>query len=367
MEIFFIISSVIYLLLHLFLYYGLLRSMKLKKNENAELPSLSVIVAGRNEEKNIVSCIRSLSNLNYPENLLEVILVNDNSTDNTFELMKNASKDYPFIKVINSQKSNSGNLKGKANAIDNAISVCKGEIIVSTDADCEVNPDWAQNTVKYFNENTGMVCGFTKIKSDNSLFAKLQCIDWIYLLSLASSSAGLKMILNCIGNNLSFSKKAYDSVGGYASINFSVTEDLALMRKINSDKKSEVLFPVDKKNLVSTLPCENLNELFSQKRRWFRGGTGINFLGYIVGAELYTMNILLVFGLFIISIKLYLILVAVKLISEFILLHRVFKEFDMQNYYKYYFLFMFYFAFVGLTLPWSFLFGKEINWKDRKF
>lgn len=367
MEIFFIVCSILYFLLHLFLYYGLTRSMRLKKSNEDELPSISVIVAGRNEEKNIVSCIRSLTKLNYPEDLLEVILVNDNSTDNTFQLMKEASKNHSFIKVINSQKSISGNLKGKANAIDNAIAISKGKIIVSTDADCEVNPDWALNTVKYYNESSGMVCGFTVIKNKNSLFAKLQCIDWLYLLTLASSSAGLNMILSCIGNNLSFSKKAYESSGGYSSINFSVTEDLALMRKINSGKKFKVLFPVDKKNLVSTLPCNNLSELFSQKRRWFRGGTGINFLGYIVGAELYIVNILLIFGLFLISFKLYILLVAMKIISEILLLYKVFREFEMQEYYKYYFLFIFYFALVGLSLPWSFVTGKEINWKDRKF
>ncbi|HMS64976.1 MAG TPA: glycosyltransferase [Ignavibacteria bacterium] len=367
MEIFFIISSILYLLIHLILYSGLLRSINLKKNENKILPAISVIVAGRNEEKNIVRCINSLAKLKYPPDLLEIILVNDNSTDSTYDLMLNSTKEHKQFKVINSVKSSNGNLKGKANAIDNAISICKGELIISTDADCEVNPDWALNTVKYYLGNTGMVCGFTIIENDSSIFAKLQCIDWVYLLTLASSSAGLKMILSCIGNNLSFSKNAYNSVGGYSSIEFSVTEDLALMRKINSDKKFIILFPVDKSCLVTTLPCKSLSELFSQKRRWFRGGTGINFLGYIVGALLFAMNILLVLGLFFLSIKLYLALVLLKLISEFILLHKVFREFEIQSYYKYYFIFSFYFAFVGLMLPISFLSGKEINWKGRKF
>src|SRR4030095_8571351 len=121
-----------------------------------------------------------------------------------------------------------------------------GKIILSTDADCRVPPDWVLSTVSYYESNTGMVCGFTSVKSENSLFAKVQNIDWMYLLTLASASTGLRMIMSCVGNNLSFRKESYENAGGYESIDFSVTEDLALMRKIDSMKEYNIHFPVDK-------------------------------------------------------------------------------------------------------------------------
>ncbi|MEO8209507.1 MAG: glycosyltransferase [bacterium] len=366
-EVFFISISVLYLLTHLFLYFGFKKSFALTKNQNSYCPKVSVIVAGRNEEKNIVRCITSLSKLNYPKELLEIILVNDNSTDKTFNLMTESIQDFNFFKVINSGKNISNNLKGKANAINTAIEICTGDIIISTDADCEVPVNWINETVLYFDKKTAMVCGFTMIEFKKSLFAKVQCIDWMYLLSLASSSAGLRLILSCVGNNLAFTKNAYEQTGGYESIGFSVTEDLALMRKINSNKNYVIKFPVDKECLVETLPCKNMHELFSQKRRWFRGGIGINFLGYIIGFELYSMNLLIILGLFFLNFKLYIALIIIKIISEMILISETFQRFNLKELYKYYPLFILYFAFYGLTLPFTFIFHTKIKWKERKF
>ncbi|MBL8007890.1 MAG: glycosyltransferase [Ignavibacteria bacterium] len=367
MEIFFIVVSILYFLIHIVLFRGLRKSFSLNILPGTVYPKVSVIVAARNEEDNILKCIESLAEINYPEELLEIILVNDKSDDRTFEIMKNSERLHPSFKVINSHKNESPNLKGKANAIDNAVDISTGDIILMTDADCTVNPEWVKNTVRYYIPGTGMVCGFTLMNDRKSLFSVLQSADWLYLLSLASSSAGLNSILSCIGNNLSFSKEAYRFTGGYKLIKFSVTEDLALMRKINSGKNFRVSFPVDKNCLVYTNPCRSIQEVFSQKRRWFRGGTGINFLGYITGAELYLMNFLLVSGLFFLNLKLYLFLICIKIISELILLHKPVKEFGLTSFYFYYPLFMIYFAFTGLLLPWTFLAGSKIKWKGRKF
>lgn len=367
METTFILITFLYFILHIVLFAGLIRSISLQKNDKNPLPKVSVIVAGKNEDSNIRECIRSLSELKYPEGLLEIILVNDRSADNTFEIMKEETKYLPVFKVISSIPDVQGILKGKANAIDNAIDMSSGDIILCTDADCIVKPDWVLNSVKYYSASTGMVCGFTKMRDDGSVFTKLQSIDWLYLLTLASSSSGLDMILSCIGNNLSFSRETYKNSGGYRSIKFSVTEDLALMRKVNSDNKYEIRFPIDKECLVLTNPCRNITELFSQKRRWFRGGTDVNLLGYILGFELYMVNILLIFGLLFLDIRLYLMLVSVKIISEMLLMSVTFRKLNLNSYFLMYPLFIFYFAIVGLLLPLSFLSGKKIKWKGERF
>ena len=341
--------------------------MRLKKNKSAEYPKVSVIVACRNESENIERCINALAKTEYPAGLLEIILVNDNSTDDTLEKMSLAAKGNPVFKIINTEAKESGNLKGKANALDMAIKICTGDYIVSTDADCEVGPYWVRETVKYFIENTAMVCGFTKIKPEKGIFSKLQNLDWMYLLTLASASSGLNMILSCLGNNLSYSKKAYMEIGGYTGINFSVTEDLALMRKLNSDKRFKVVYPVNNHCIVETLPCRSIPELMSQKRRWFRGGTGINLLGYLIGFELFSVNFLLLSGFIFLDLKIYLLLIILKTLSELLLINKVLFTFKLQYLYKYYIIFIFYFAAYGLFLPLSFITGKKIKWKGREF
>lgn len=347
--------------------YGLRKSVNIRPADNAGEPEISVIVAGRNESGNISDCINSLKLTVYNKDSIEFILVNDNSTDDTLELMNDSVKGDGRFKVISSFLSGSSNLKGKANAIDNAVGIAEGELIISTDADCKVPEYWVKKTAEYFSKDTGMVCGFTFIEHNNSLFGLMQCIDWFYLLSLASGSSGLDKIMSCIGNNLSYSKEAYQSVGGYESIKFSVTEDLALMRKINSSDKYKILFPLNRDCLVRTKPCGNIREVFSQKRRWFRGGIGINLLGYITGFFLYAANFMLIFGLFFMSVKLYLILIFIKFLSELILLMPAFKIYDVKYLYKFYPVFSVYFAVYGLLLPLSFLFKKGITWKDRNF
>jgi cellulose synthase/poly-beta-1,6-N-acetylglucosamine synthase-like glycosyltransferase len=328
---------------------------------------VTVIVAARNEEEVIAKCIKYLKGLKYDKELFEIILVNDKSTDRTKEIMVNETRGLEEFKVIDSNNLETTSLKGKANAIDSAIKTAKGDILFTTDADCEVPENWIEETIKYYENNTAMVCGFTILKYDKSLFAKIQSLDWMYLLSIATCSSGINMILSCLGNNLSFGKKVYNNIGGYNKVGFSVTEDLALMRKIDTYERFKIKFPVLPGAIVKTDPCKNLKELYYQKKRWFRGATGINYLGFILGIELYAMNFLLLFGFLLINPLAYLILISIKVISELLITIPVYNKLKIRKLLKYFPLFQIYFAVYGLLLPVSFIFGKGISWKERKF
>ncbi len=360
--------SVLYLLLHLIFFIGYLKSKNCKILSDNQKIKVSVIVAARNEEYNISNCIRALKKLDYPPELLEIIIVNDESTDNTKDLMiKETIKDNKFI-VIDSRKSSNNNLKGKPNAIDTAIEKSKGDIIFITDADCEVPVNWVKNLVNYYiDKSVGMVCGFTNIKNDHKLFSAMQSLDWIYLLSLATSSAGINKPLSCIGNNISFRKNVYFEVGGYGGINFSITEDLALMRTIANSRKYEVKFPIDSECIVNTLPCLNISELYNQKKRWFKGGIGINMLGYLLGFELYIMNLILIFGLIFLNPYIYIILILLKIFSELLIMIPVYKKLKFRKLIIYFPAYQIYFAIYGLILPFTFMLGSKIKWKEREY
>jgi cellulose synthase/poly-beta-1,6-N-acetylglucosamine synthase-like glycosyltransferase len=365
MDIFVIVSSIIYLALHILFFLGFLRSNSLKINANANC-KVTVIVAARNEEKIISNCISSLKKLNYDKKLLEIILVNDKSTDNTKSIMLNKTKGNGAFKVIDSDNTETNNLKGKANAIDSAIKIATGDIILMTDADCIVSPDWVSETVKFYSDNVQMVCGFTKINYKNSFFAKLQALDWIYLQSLASCSSGIGKILSCIGNNISFTKSVYNNIGGYKNIDFSVTEDLALMRRINSDKHYKVIYPVNAECAVITEECKTIKELYNQKKRWFKGGLGINFLGWILGLELYIVNLNLLIGIFLFDLNLFFALILIKFASELLIILPVYFKLKFKNIILLFPIFQVYFAIYGLLLPFTFLLNPKINWKERK-
>ena len=114
---------------------------KFGKIKEAQFPSATVIVAARDEEDNILTCLESLDKIEYPEEKLEIIIVDDNSTDRTGEIIADFIAHKPKFKCIK-PKREIGELKGKTNAIANAVEVSSGEIILTTDADCTVFPGW---------------------------------------------------------------------------------------------------------------------------------------------------------------------------------------------------------------------------------
>jgi cellulose synthase/poly-beta-1,6-N-acetylglucosamine synthase-like glycosyltransferase len=366
MEVFSVVSSLIYTLLHILFLIGFLRSNSLRKKSNTVGTKVTVIIAARNEEKIISNCISSLKNLTYDKSLLQIILVNDKSTDKTKSIMLNETIDLNHFYVIDSDDTSDKNLKGKVNALDSAIKIATGDIVMMSDADCIVPPNWVSETVKYYTDNVAMVCGFTKINYKNSFFAKLQALDWIYLQSLASCSSGIGKILSCIGNNLSFTKNVYAEIGGYEKIDFSVTEDLALMRRIDSDKKHRVIYPVNPDCAVITEECKTVRELYNQKKRWFKGGLGINFLGWILGFELYIENLILIIGIFLFKPEFYILLISIKIISELLIILPAYHKLRFKGLIYYFPLFQVYFAVYGLLLPFTFLLSKKIDWKGRK-
>lgn len=366
MVIFTLTLIILYFLTHLFLRYGLQKSLSLAVVNPSPENKVTIIVAAKNEEKIISDCISSLKTLTYNKENLEIFLVNDKSTDKTKEIMLRETAGLNYFKVIDSRPESSTNLKGKANALDTAIHQSSGEIIIGTDADCKVNKDWVQEVAKYYDSETAMVCGVTFINSSKSMFHKVQALDWIYLQTLASASSGINMTLSCIGNNLSFRKNVYEELGGYSNIKFSVTEDLALMQEMHA-KKYKLKYPVNEKSLVETNACKDLNELFKQKRRWFRGGLKINILGLLLGLEMYPVNLILIFGSLFLSWEIYFLFIAIKILSEIALIAKPVSIYKFTSLYKFFIQFQIFFAFYGLILPWTFLFNTKIHWKDRKF
>jgi cellulose synthase/poly-beta-1,6-N-acetylglucosamine synthase-like glycosyltransferase len=156
-------------------------------------------------------------------------------------------------------------------------------------------------------------------------------------------------------------------MGGYSSIKFSVTEDMALMRTIRKENKFEIKYPVERNTIVFTKPCSNFIELMQQKRRWFKGGVKVNFLGYITGIELYLANMIFIFGIFFLPVYIFFIFLLNKLISELLIIILYCKKMGIKKLIRFFPLYQFYIALYGLILPWTFIFNKKIKWKNRKF
>jgi cellulose synthase/poly-beta-1,6-N-acetylglucosamine synthase-like glycosyltransferase len=328
------------------------------------LPSISVIVAARNEKDNILECMESLSNLEYPEGKMEIIIVNDRSTDNTGEIIEDFIKDKPLIKTIIPREPQ-GALKGKANAIDSAIDIATGEIILTTDADCTVSRTWARTIASYYTKDVGLVCGYTTQQS-YSLFSGMQGIDFVYLLTVAAGAMNRGNPNSCIGNNMSYRKSAYEESGGYKNIPFSVTEDFKLLMAIHELNKYEIIFPLDPGALVVSKPCPNFKTLYHQKKRWGVGGLDSDLRGFAVMAKGIVAHIGMMLTPFFFS-PVAVLLCLVKIFADLFFSYSIYKKLKIDFNIKYFLAFELYFILYVTFLPLVVLRSRKVKWKGREF
>ncbi len=337
---------------------------KFPKIKEEDFPKASVIVAARNEEENILRCLESLDKLIYPENKLEIIIVDDNSTDKTGELIDNfISGKARFKKIVT--KKEIGGLKGKTNALANAIDISTGDIILTTDADCSVNPKWAYTTASFYQENVAIVNGFTSQISNNN-FSGMQSIDFIYLLIVASGTVNLGKPISCIGNNMSYRKSAYLEVGGYENLPFSVTEDSNLLLAISRLKKYKIIYPLEKDALVTSIACPNFKALYRQKKRWAIGGINVPKRGHLLMVFAFVTNLMVLLTPIFFS-PTWISFVLLKLLIDFLLLYPVHKYLEIEKDLKYFFGFELYYIIYVLVLPFSILFSRKVIWKERRY
>ncbi len=332
--------------------------------KESELPSATVIVAARNEENNIIRCLDSLDKLIYPDGKLEIIIVDDKSTDSTGKLVEEfiAGKER-FKKIIT--KKEIGRLIGKTNALANGIEIASGEVILTTDADCEVNPKWAMTIASYYLNDVAAVNGYTTQLAADA-FSGMQALDFIYLLVAAAGTINLKIPISCIGNNMSYRKSAYNEVGGYANLPFSVTEDFNLLKSIYKLKKYKIIFPLNPDSLITSIPCKNITEIYRQKKRWSVGGLDVPLRGYFIMAWGFVANLAVLLTPFLFS-SVWLSLVIFKIAIDFFLIYPVLKILGLQNNLKYFFIFQLYYTFYVVSIPFILAINRKVIWKGREY
>lgn len=328
-------------------------------------PFVSVIVAARNEEHNIGRCLESLSRLSWPHELLEVIVVNDRSDDATPAIVSDYASRFPFVTLL-SATPGTGHLAGKTNAVTQGIDASRGEIIMMTDADCSVPPSWIEETVKYYTDDSiGLVPGFTAIRHRN-LFEAIQTIDWFGLFTVASATNSLGFPVTAVGTNFTVRRAAYDAVGGFRGIPFSVTEDYALFHAVTSHPDYRAVFPMDASALVTSEPCPTWKDLYRQRKRWFTGGKGMDFASMGIFGVIWVMHVLLMTA-FVIDPGIALTALAIKACADVLLVLPALIRFRQPGlllvlpFYELYF-----FAYVVAFPPIVLVHGNVV-WKDQKF
>ncbi len=249
------------------------RTKKHSPAKELHYPTVSILLAFRNEEQCLERCISGLKALNYPRDKVEILLLDDQSDDQSVEIAQNLIKDDGRFRLISVPESK-GKLQGKMHALSYGIKFAKSEILAVTDADCYTEQDWLVDSIRYMTSKTGLLGAFTHIDDrDNSYFSKLQNNDMHILQTIAARSAFMNKPLTLLGNNMFFRRDAYDEIGGYEALDFSITEDFALMNAIQKTKKWNIVyrFP-SKRSRVIAKAEKSFKDLGAQRLRWVAGG-----------------------------------------------------------------------------------------------
>ncbi|MBN2166509.1 MAG: glycosyltransferase [Marinilabiliaceae bacterium] len=261
---FFVLFS--YIVLIMFAIKGIIRlSLTAEPNYSNDKPFISVVVAFRNEASNLNNLCNYLLNQNYPVNKYEIILVDDYSTDNWRDIFDSKSE---RLMVISSFR------EGKKAALREGILHAKGDIIVTTDADCILQKNWLNVISSSMLVNSfQMLIGPVKMESENNFFGRFQVIDFLSLQLVGLGLAKCNFPIMCNGANISYMRSGYIKYNDQLNDKFLSGDDQFLL---HSFKKSgfSIGAIISDTSLVCTKVEKGIKSLLKQRIRWASKSTG---------------------------------------------------------------------------------------------
>ncbi|MBW1657260.1 glycosyltransferase family 2 protein [Flavobacterium quisquiliarum] len=347
------------------LIYGFFKIKKYQKTDLKPKTSFTIIVPFRNEKENLPNLLNSISKLNYPTDLFEVILVDD-SSKKEFQV---SSFKFQVSIIENVRVSKSP----KKDAITTAMQQVKTDWVITTDADCIVPQNWLLTYDNYMRQNkASMLAGAVSYQCKNLFLDHFQQLDLTSLQGATIGSFGIKKGFMCNGANFAYTKSLFEDLNGFEGNNkIASGDDVFLLQKAIEKFPNEVHYLKAKEAIVVTKPTENWKALFYQRVRWaaktssYKSPFG-KFLGLIVFFG--NLTLVISFFLFLFGILNYPILVLFaffKFITDFVLLALT-NQFLTETRIKSLLLSSLLYPFFSSIVALYSLFGSY-EWKDRRF
>jgi cellulose synthase/poly-beta-1,6-N-acetylglucosamine synthase-like glycosyltransferase len=223
-------------------------------------------VACRNEQKSLPSLLNSIALQNYPLDLFEVIIVDDNSTDKTADVVSGFNW-AGSIRVLK----NSG--KGKKQALRTGITYARGNLIVTTDADCTAGKNWIRTIAGYYEmNNPDMIISPVQIKTVPGFFGKFIELEFISLQGITAGTALSGNGTMCNGANLAFSREAYLNHSDNLHDELNSGDDIFLLHSLKRQADTKILWLESNDALITTESPFTFRSFLKQRNRWISKG-----------------------------------------------------------------------------------------------
>ncbi len=329
--------------------------------------TFSIIVPYRNEAKLLPDLLESISQLNYPTDLFEVLLVDD-ASDDGFQI-----SEYSFdCKVLpNIRKSNSP----KKDAVETAFREAKNTWVITTDADCLVPENWLKTLDAFIRENEyEMVVGAISYQTNDDFLQHFQQLELMSLQGATIGSFGISKPFMCNGANLAYSKNLFETLNGFTDSNHIASgDDVFLLQKaLNSSHfgVSKIGYLKNHAFLVLTFPCFSWKNLLQQRIRWASKATAYKSIyAKTLAIFVFLGNLSIITGLLFCVFGVtpfwdWYLLFGIKIIADFVLQYKTGKYIQPKQISYYLFSTLWYpFFSVGVALL---SIKGNYEWKGRK-
>jgi cellulose synthase/poly-beta-1,6-N-acetylglucosamine synthase-like glycosyltransferase len=339
-------------------------------SEHEPKTKFTIIVPFRNENENLPKLLYSFSLLDYPVDLFEVILVDD-ASDFRFQISdfrperQQTGEAFQITLIDNIRTSNSP----KKDAINTAILMAKNKWIVTTDADCIVNPKWLKTFDNYIQKhNPRMIAAGVSYNSTTSFLDAFQQLDFLSLQGTTIGSFGNRNAFMCNGANFCYQKLFFEELNGFDENDAIASgDDVFLLQKAIEKDRSSVCFLKSRSAIVATETEKTWRNLFFQRVRWASKTTNYkSFYAKQIGMTVFLMNLLVLFivvGFWFVK-PIILSLLLIKFCVDFVLLYKTNSFFETRL--RYVFLSSFVYPLFSVLVVFYALFGKY-EWKGRRF
>lgn len=375
---------ILYVFLIAALSHGVKKVPDFTSKTHSPKQGFSVIIPFRNEANNLPSLLESITKLQYPTALYEVLLINDDSEDDSVTCIESFIERYqlPNIKVLNNIRTSDS---PKKDAIQTAIKIATHSWIVTTDADCIVPALWLNTLNTFIQENNSkLVAGPVTLPLKIASF--LNAFEQMDTLSLAGATIGgfgIGKPFLCNGAHLAYEKAAFIAVGGFqGNSHIASGDDHFMLEKFSVAYPKQVHYLKSKQAIITTTFQESWRSFITQRKRWAAKSTGytkaftkgvgililISNLTFVIGsffafAKAYTtfLNASEAF-----EFKSYLGVLALKIIADAVLLYPSARFFNKRPLFVWYLLCAFWYPFISSYIALSSLKGG-FTWKGRYF
>lgn len=331
--------------------------------DDAHCVPVTVVVSARNEARDLPACLASLMALDYPAGKLQVVLVDDHSTDATGAIVDAAAAAHPHVTAVHAAALPPNGLEAKARGIAYGIARATGEWVLITDADATVQPGWVRHMLGRVTSGTGMVGGAVAVEAVG-LVGTIERVSWAYTQLYSHGLAGWNAPIVCLGPNMAIRRSVYVEAGGLERADFRVAEDLELFRMVVR-RKLGVQTYADRETTATLRPVPSARHLLSQQRRWLGGGMASDAAVRVplIAAFWWGFGIAtyVLFG-WALGVRWWLAFIAAKAALDGLALAGEQRSLGERRLVRYLGLLEVYHAFIFFVLAPSFLFSKRIHW-----